>query len=149
MNILVMNRHIKENYMFTSCSLWLFGKIRIDMLLIELQCLTYKNNLQFMGAQKLALWVWKTWSHFLIHYIQVFDIPPPFKKILRRFSTNVVLYLAFGILLNTLTSPLKGSSLACLRVSASRFNILSFLKLVRLPKRKSGKMSSDYIKNLC
>lgn len=125
--------------MFTNCSLWLYGKIRVDMLLyiiIELQCLTYKNNLQFMGAHKLALWVWKAWSHFLIHYISIWYPLPP-QRYSPAFYYKCRPLPASDIFLNTLNSPLEESSTAWLRVSVSKLNILSFLNSVRLFKRKS------------
>lgn len=99
----------KENYMYTNCSLWLYGKIRVGMLLyriIELQCLTYKNNLQFMGAHELVLWVWKTWSHFLIHYISILYPLSP-QKYSQAFYYKCRPLPAFDILLNTLNRPLE------------------------------------------
>lgn len=102
---LVMNRH-QKNYIFTNCSLWLYGKIRVGMLLyriIELQCLTYKNNLQFMGAHELVLWVWKTWSHFLIHYISILYPLSP-QKYSQAFYYKCRPLPASDILLNTLNS---------------------------------------------
>lgn len=125
--------------MYTNCSLWLYGKIRVGMLLyriIELQCLTYKNNLQFMGAHELVLWVWKTWSHFLIHYISILYPLSP-QKYSQAFYYKCRPLPASDILLNTLNSPLEESSTAWLRVSVSKLNILSFLKSARLSKRKS------------
>lgn len=102
---LVMNRH-QKNYIFTNRSLWLYGKIRVGMLLyriIELQCLTYKNNLQFMGAHELVLWVWKTWSHFLIHYISILYPLSP-QKYSQAFYYKCRPLPASDILLNTLNS---------------------------------------------
>lgn len=102
---LVMNRH-QKNYIFTNRSLWLYGKIRVGMLLyriIELQCLTYKNNLQFMGAHELVLWVWKTWSHFLIHYISIL-YPLSLQKYSQAFYYKCRPLPASDILLNTLNS---------------------------------------------
>lgn len=99
----------KENYMYTNCSLWLYGKIRVDMLLyiiIELQCLSYKNNLQFMGAHELALCVWKTWCHFLRHYISILYPLSP-QKYSQAFYYKCRPLPAFDILLNTLNRPLE------------------------------------------